>query len=238
MSRSNPQEHGSTNPAVRLFEWHGGKGVVRYYDKDAKQNFELPLPFTFIWLDQLGTVKGWHNASDSGIYANEVKNTSTDVLTVKAFKGGVIAEGLYAEIKDRVNKAGGHYVANCYIAFKDGDELAIGGLRFKGAALGAWMEFVKANRNAVHEQAVAITGAVKGKKGSITFYTPTFEIKAVSGDTDSQAVTLDKVLQEYLTGYLKHGRKDTASPPDADTYEPPPPDDEIGGPVTDSDIPW
>ena len=39
------------------------------------------------------------------------------------------------------------------IAFKNGgDKLALGSLRFKGAALGAWMEFCKTNSGApVHQ---------------------------------------------------------------------------------------
>ena len=221
MSRSNPQEHGSTNPAVVWFEWNGEKGHIRYYDKEAKRNIDVPVPFGFMLLDQLATVRGWHDASDSGIYANEVKDTRTDVLVVKAFKGGVIAEGLYAEIKDRVNRAGGQFVANCYIAFKhDGGILKIGALRFKGAALGAWMEFSKVHRTELIEQAVTITGAVEGKKGRITFYTPTFALKVPSPESHAAAVALDRTLQEYLSGYLKHTRKDPAAPARQDVDPP------------------
>ena len=70
-------------------------------------------------LDQLGGVRGWHEASESGIYSNEVKDTRQDMLVVKAFKGGILAEGIYKDIKDRVNALGGQFVANCYLAFKD-----------------------------------------------------------------------------------------------------------------------
>ena len=114
MSRSNPQEHLS-NPAVRWFEWNGEKGVIRFYDKDAKTNVDVPLPFTFLLLDQLATVRGWHDASASGIYANEVRDTTKDTLVVKSFKGGTIAEGLYKDIKADVNeprvtaKTSGHF---------------------------------------------------------------------------------------------------------------------------------
>ena len=111
MSRSNPSENSNPNPAVRWFEWNGEKGLIRYYDKDAKQNVDVALPFTFLLLDQLGSVRGWHDASESGIYSNEVKDTRQDVLIVKAYKGGVLAEGIYKDIKDRVNNQGGQLVA-------------------------------------------------------------------------------------------------------------------------------
>ena len=121
MSRSNPHENGLTNPAVRWYEWNGEHGTVRYYDKDAKQNVEVGSDFTFMLLDQLGSVRGWHDASESGIYSNEVKDTRQEVLVVKSFKGGVLAEGIYKDIKDRINTLGGQFVANCYIAFKGTD---------------------------------------------------------------------------------------------------------------------
>jgi hypothetical protein len=141
MSRSNPSENSNPNPAVRWFEWNGEKGLVRYYDKELKQNVDVGTEFRFILLDQLGSVRGWHDASDSAIYSNEVKDTRQETLIVKSFKGGTLAEGIYRDIKDRANSVGGQFVANCYIAFKHGNGLAIGSLRFKGAALGAWMEF-------------------------------------------------------------------------------------------------
>src|SRR3990167_9486263 len=137
MSRSNPGANGAANPAVRWFEWNGEHGVVRYYDKDAKKNVDVGSEFRFVLLDERGSVRGWHDPSQSGIYSNEVKDTRQDVLVVKAFKGGPLAEGFYKDIKDRVNAVGGQFNANCYIAFRNGDgALTIGSLRFKGAALG------------------------------------------------------------------------------------------------------
>lgn len=240
MSRSNPQENTSSNPAVRWFEWHGEKGVVRYYDKDAKANVDVPLPFTFILLDQLASVRGWSDATDSGIYSNEVKDTRQDVMVVKSFKGGVIAEGIYADIKDRVNRAGGNFVANCYIAFRHQDKLAIGSLRFKGAALGAWMEFGKAHRSDLYEKAIKITGYTEGQKGRVTFRTPVFQSAALSAETNTEAVALDRELQKFFASYLKHNTKDAAATavqhqPD----EPPAPtDDDYQQAVTDDDIPF
>lgn len=209
MSRSNPSEHLS-NPSTRWFEWNGEHGVVRYYDKDEKKNVDVPLPFAFILLDELASVRGWHDASSSGIYSNEVRDTTQETMVVKSFKGGTIAEGKYREIKDRVNAAGGDYNANCYIAFKQGDQYAIGSIRFKGAALGAWMEFRKANRNAIYKQAIRISGYTEGKKGSVIFRVPTMALNSVSLEAEGQAVALDRELQEFLTAYLTRNKRDQA----------------------------
>ena len=242
MSRSNPHENGAQNPATRWFEWNGENGTVRYYDKEAKQNIEVGSDFTFSLLDRLGTVGGWHDASQSGIYANEVKDTRQDVLIVKAFKGGVLAEGLYKDIKDRVNNQGGQFVANCYIAFKSADGLAIGSIKFKGAALGAWMEFEKAHRAELYSKAIRINGFTKGKKGRVVFRVPVLSVVPLAAETHLQAVALDTQVQEFLKGYLSRTKRDQVE----DAPAPHVSDEALGGgsfeeeppPITDEDIPW
>lgn len=209
MSRSNPSEHLS-NPATRWFEWNGEKGLIRYYDKEKKENVDVPLPFTFILLDELASVRGWHDPSSSGIYSNEVRDTTQEVMVVKSFKGGTLAEGKYREIKDRVNAAGGDYNANCYIAFKQGDSYAIGCIRFKGAALGAWMDFRKAHRNEIYKKAIQVKGFTEGKKGKVVFRVPVLATNSVSAEAEARAVALDKELQEFLSGYLKRNKRDQA----------------------------
>jgi hypothetical protein len=209
VSRSNPSEH-LQNPSARWFEWNGEKGLVRYYDKERKENVDVPLPFTFILLDELASVRGWHDPSSSGIYSNEVRDTTQEVMVVKSFKGGTIAEGKYREIKDRVNAAGGDYNANCYIAFRQGDGYAIGSIRFKGAALGAWMDFRKQHRNELYKKAVKIASYTEGKKGKVTFRVPQMALNSVSPDAEATAVDLDKELQEFLSAYLKRNKRDQA----------------------------
>lgn len=226
MSRSNPTDH-AANPAVRWYEWNGEQGTVRYYDKEAKKNVDVGDDFTFLLLDELGSVGGWHDESQSGIYSNEVRDTRQDVLVVKAFKGGTLAEGLYKDIKDRVcsRSIGGQFVANCYIAFKLNGELAIGSIRFKGAALGAWMEFRKANRSKLYEQAVQINGYTEGKKGRITFRVPKLYLKSLSEDSNRQAIALDSQLQTFLTAYLAKTKREQV---DTTAQEPEPVSDDPG----------
>lgn len=204
MSRSNPAENAAANPSTRWFEWNGEKGIVRYYDKENKENIDLGSDFGFVLLDELGSVRGWHDASGSGIFSNEVKDTRADVMIVKAFKGGTLAEGLYKDIKDRVNAMGGQFVSNCYIAFKGTDgALVIGSIRFKGAALGAWMEFRKQHRADLFTKGIRIHGATEGKKGRITFYTPIFKVTELSEASNAAATKLDQELQSFLASYLK-----------------------------------
>jgi hypothetical protein len=246
MSRSNPNENSTPNPAARWFEWNGENGVVRYYDKDAKENVVVGSDFTFLLLDQLGSVRGWHDASDSGIYSNEVKDTRKDVLVVKSFKGGTLAEGIYKDIKDRVNNLGGQFVANCYIAFKNGDgNLSIGSLRFKGAALGSWMEFCKEHRADLYKKAIGIRGFTEGKKGRITYRMPVLRSVDTTPDTDAEATKLDAELQEFLKGYFARTTSDQVgtsrrhvSDEEAAEFEPQHEPSAPAAQMTDDDIPF
>jgi hypothetical protein len=210
VSLSNPNENGQPNPSTRWFEWNGEKGLIRYYDKEQKQNVEIGNDFTFILLDQLAKVGGWHNDSDSGIYSNEVKDTRQDVLVVRSFKGGTIAEGHYSVIKDAVKAAGGKFVANLYIAVKIDGILKIASLQFSGAALHTWAEFQKAHRADLTKKAVRINGSTEGKKGRIVFHVPNFAVKDIAPETMAHAVELDKQLQDFLSGYLKRTKRDQA----------------------------
>lgn len=231
MSRSNPNE-GVRNPATRWFTWAGGgdQGYVEWYDKDAKQNVKMESPFTFLLLDELSTVKGWHEGSESAIYANEVRDLRQETLLVRSFKGGELASGLYTDIKDKVSARGGHYHGSVYIAYKDGDELKIGNLGLKGAALSAWMDFKKSapsKKNAEGKSlkayfidAVVVNGFADGKKGGTKFRTPTFALKSVGDETNAKAMGLDAELQAFLADYLKRPKAQAAKPAEDD--DPPP----------------
>jgi len=240
MSRSNPHVN-EPNPAVRWFEWNGEHGRVRYYDKDTKQNVDVPLPFSFLLLDELATVRGWHDPSQSGIYSNEVRDTRGDVLVVKAFKGGTLAEGFYKAIKDRIHAAGAHFVANCYIGFKHNGSLSIGSIRFKGAALSEWMEFRKTHRSDLYSVAIEITGFTEGKKGRIVFRVPTFKTRDVSPETNTVALALDEQLQAYLAAYFNRRTNDQTESQQADDEDTDQSEVEQAGynaPLTDDDIPF
>lgn len=222
MSRSNPME-GARNPSTRWFEWAGGSdgGFVRWYNKDIKENVRIDA-FAFLLLDELSTIKGWHEPSESAIYSNEVRDTRQDALVVRSFKGDDIAAGIYQDIKDRIVVKGGHYVASLYVAYKEGDDLKLGNLGLKGAAASAWMEFKRnapvkkdvsgKTRKSYFVDAVKITGFVDAKKGATAYRVPVFKLAEVSRLTNEQAIALDAELQAYLSEYLKRPKADAAKP--------------------------
>lgn len=198
MSRSNPNES-TPNPAVRFFDWQGSEGHFKYYDKEKKETIAVPLPFTFIVLDVLSTVKGWNDADKLSYWSNEVRNTKEDLITVRT-KNGVVMTGLYEQVKEKLSSKGAKYTQSVYVAIKEGKNLVIGNLQLSGSSLTSFIEFAKGKK--LTEIGVAVKSAKPMKKGATKYFEPVYEAITVTEATNATATKLDVELQEYLTAYL------------------------------------
>ena len=181
MSRRNEFQQVSEKPAVKYLEWASEKGKFKYYDKDKKENVLIDLP-KFLTLMQFHTVKGWHDASESGIWANEVKLISSEEIDVRAFKGGSIAKGFYKDIKDRITQAGGHYVKSLYIMTESGE---VWNLQLKGAVVQQWGETFNKCMNRLADEWIVIDKVEKKKKGRVEYTVPVFKFAGVTSDEES-----------------------------------------------------
>lgn len=222
MSRSNNTER--PNPANRFYRWDGSKGGFSYYDKETEQNIHIELPFSFMVLETLSTIKGWSDANESGFWSNEVRKVDKDTFTVRT-KKGVALTGSYREVKASPQCAGAKYCQSVYIADKQGDALVIANLQLMGAALSSWIEFRKKHKD-IYAGAIRVAKMAEGKKGSVTYQMPVFEAIEASPESDEIAKDLDRELQKYLDGYFQH--KATADEvhsteiPTEDDFEPMP----------------
>lgn len=189
-----------TNPATKFFEWKSNEKTFAYYDKEAKTNVAVELPFKFLVLDELHTIKGWNDATESGIYSNEVKYISKDEMSVKPFKGNEIAKGLYKDIKEKVKAAGGHYVKSVYIMLEDG---SVSNIQLKGAACQAWGDFTAKSKSRLVDEWVSVVGCNEAKKGSVKFSTPIFGyLCSLDGAEADLADEAFNKLEAYLKAYL------------------------------------
>ena len=189
-----------SNPATMFIEWKSNDKAFEYYDKEAQKKVSIPLPFKFLVLDELHAVKGWNDATSSGIFSNEVKFISKEIMTVKPFKGNEIAKGLYKDIKEKVVAAGGHYVKSIYIMLEDG---TLANLQLKGLSVQAWGEFTQKTRNRLPEEWVIVKTAKDGKKGAVKFSIPEFSFERSLSDAENEeADACFDVLEAYLKAYL------------------------------------
>jgi hypothetical protein len=189
-----------TNPSTKFIEWKSNDKGFSYYDKETKENVAIPLPFKFLVLDELHTVKGWNDASSSQINSNEVKFISRDEMVVKPFKGNEIAKGLYKDIKEKIKAAGGHYVKSVYCMLEDG---SIANLQLKGAACQSYGDFTAKTRSRLTDEWVVVAKAIDGKKGAVKYTTPGFEFdKSLSESEADLADEAFNTLEAYLKTYL------------------------------------
>lgn len=189
-----------SNPSKKFLQWKSNEKCFEYYDKEKQEKVSVALPFKFLVLDEMHTVSGWNDASSSGIYSNEVKFISKEVMTVKPFKGNEIAKGLYKDIKEKIVAAGGHYVKSIYIMLEDG---SLANLQLKGSAVQKWGEFTQKTRNRLPDEWVQVTKAIEGRKGAVKFFTPDFSFER--SISDAEAVQADEafdILETYLKAYL------------------------------------
>jgi hypothetical protein len=203
MSTSNRRQafaQPQSNPATKFIEWKSNDKCFNYYDKEAQKNVEIPLPFKFLVLDELHTIKGWNDASSSNIYSNEVKFISKEVMTVKPFKGNEIAKGFYKDIKDKVVAAGGHYTKSIYVMLEDG---SLANISLKGSGVQKWGDFTQKTRNRLADEWVTVASAEDGKKGAVKFSTPSFSFaNSISDEQANMADEAFNILESYLKTYL------------------------------------
>ena len=189
-----------SNPSKKFLKWKSNDKCFEYWDKEEKKNVTVSLPFKFLVLDEMHTISGWNDATSSGIYSNEVKYISKEIMTVKPFKGNEIAKGLYKEIKERVQAAGGYYVKSIYIMLSDG---TLANIQLKGSAVQAWGEFTQKSRARLSDEWVEVSSAREGKKGAVKFYVPEFKYsKSLTAKESEDADLVFNVLEAYLKAYL------------------------------------
>lgn len=221
MSRSVNTDR-TPNPAKRFLKWDSDSKSFKYWDKELPHatdsskkgaNVLIPLPFQFLVLDTLHTITGFSDADQAGIYSNEIRDIKKQVLSVKIGKTEAI-RGLYDDIKGKVS--GANYAQSVYIAFFDKDSegkksLVIGNLKLTGASLGPWIDFCKTHKPT--EGAIKVVTTTPGKKGKVTWDAPVFEAIAVKPETDTKAMELDGILQNYLKEYFDAAKVESSAAP-------------------------
>ncbi len=207
MSRSNNTE--IVNPAKFFYEWVGSKGCLKYFDKSIGEKGEqvmVQLPFTFLVLDRLSSIRGFSDDDQSGFWSNEIRDIKKEKFTVRT-KKGIVATDYYSNLAPVLN-LGACYSQSVYIAVKDKDgKLRICNFAIHGSAIGEWINLCKGKD--IYKYAVTIASAAPMKKGATSYFIPVFKLNPViAPDTEQKAVELDKELQEYLNAYFNRNRSE------------------------------
>jgi hypothetical protein len=206
MSRSRPQNDPQKNPAQLFLKWRSSEKAWEYWDKNANEgkgaSVIVPMDTPFIVLDQLNTVTGYDDATESNVWGTEVRNTRAHKIV--AFAGSKkIAEGLWADIKsDRIK-----FAKSVYALAKINGEFILVNFKMAGCANSAWIDFeadAGGSKELYGETVVAVADIMEGKKGGNKFNQPVFKVigKKLSDKARSEAAKADETLQDYLDDYL------------------------------------
>lgn len=158
------------NPKTKQLEKVRDTGWY-YWDKELNDGkggeVLVPMPVTFMWLESASSFTGYNEATNSSIYSNEVLDLKNDTMTVRMGKD-IIAEGTYAEVKDKVAAKGGKFCIPVY-ALMDGEVVRF---LMTGASL-SWINFNNRIKNNTH--AIVCYDTKQEKKGSNEYEVPVFK---------------------------------------------------------------
>jgi len=211
MSRSNPNSGSEkpTNPAELFLQWDSDNKQFKYWDKEAKKNVLVPLPVKFLVLDTLATVTGFNEATEQGIWSNEVKNVTKDSFTVMT-KKGVEGKGLWNDVKTKVS--GAKFASSVYAAYLAPDKtIKLVNFKMSGSSLNTWIEFLNPDKKSgntkpnILKNGVIVKTSEDRKKGRNNYSCPIFsEVENIPDDINEKAAVLDATLQAYLSEYFAY----------------------------------
>jgi len=197
------------NPAKAFLQWDGTNGGFNYWDKSKGEKGEkvhVNLPFGFMALDTLATVRGYSDSNKSRFWSNEVRNTQKDKLTVRT-KAGIAATGLYSEVMANKACTGAKYCQSVYVVASIEGQTCIANIQMMGTALSAWIDFGKANK--IFKGAITIDSMKEGKKGVTKYQTPVFKAVEATPEAEAKAKAFGQELKAYLEVYLGTKQKET-----------------------------
>ncbi len=199
MSRTDvPTSNRIKSPLKYYIEFGGAEGIWAYWDGEKNVRTDT---LEFVVMDVRSSIGGWSDANNCRINSNIVKSTVKNPLTVRAGKA-VLAEGLYAEIKNDVVAAGGKFVTNIFAMAKiDGDWTPVD-IQLSGACLRDWSAFVEASGSIfkVYEGVVSASRGEQQKKGSVKYFTPNFVLSEIP---EGVAAAADEFCKDKLIPYLE-----------------------------------
>lgn len=221
----NTSEGKSSNPATKFLQWKSNDKCFAYYDKEKGENVQVPLPFKFQFLEHFSTIKGWNDATETGIYSNEIMFTSKEELDVKTFKGVEIAKGLYKDIRSKVRDAGGKYHRSVYVLNEYGN---IVNIQMKGAVVSAYSVFmdgdsktgIKGHKHLIENNWIVVNKFQELKKGATKYSVPIFEVGSVFTDSEFKLANEKyKEIENYFDNYKGKADVNTVEVDDDDDLD-------------------
>lgn len=204
MSRTSETTGNKKKSPVKFWlTFKADSGKVAYTHKNESGEYEDVLldELEFVLMDSRASISGWNDESSSKIYSNLVKYTKEEKFQVRS-KKGVLVEGIYSDIKDKVMAFGGKFCTNLFVLAKINGVFEPCVFQVSKTSQAAWSKFTEGKKlSELYNVTVKVTKGEEAKKGKIKFVYPAFETSEVEKDVAAMADDFDKQeLQPYLVG--------------------------------------
>lgn len=188
------------SPVEANLKWAGASntGHFKYWDGSAEVAVKT---MTFVPLAQRQAVAGWSEKDNTTAWSNEVEDLREEPLSVKVRVNDeikVIAEGLYADIKESLKELGVKYHRHIFGLVVDSDSVEPGTvirIALKGGASFAWSNFLKSGGAS---NGVKVAGFEDKKKGAVQYRVPVFQPYQLTPDEESEAQEAEAEVDAYL----------------------------------------
>ena len=227
MSRTKKRS-GSKSPVKRYLSFSGGKGKIKFYDKDHDSSDEKGNVYLdsvdLIVLDIKASVSGYNEGTSSGISSNYLDPYSTgkEEFVIKTKR-----DGKYGEVLRGIWKDGAKYTTNIFALADLGDGLEMVKLELNGSGLTPWIDYTKTLENSeeVYDKVITVSkgdlcARKKGKTVKVSdaeykkvmaalkkdpmaerpvwFYAPSISDSDLTEEQADLAIEADEVLQKYF----------------------------------------
>ncbi len=190
-----------SNPCRFKITWKSSTKSFSAYDLVQKVTVDLPSN-QFTVVAETITIAGFNQEQNLGIFSNEIKNTKTEKLIVRT-KNGILIEGFYTDIKDKLKLLGGNFANNVYVVLKSGETAYI---QLSGAPLKVWFELKEKHKGTLLMTNWITIGkdANTGKKGSVTYHTPILTLASpLTAKENEASETAFNDISEYRKSFTQ-----------------------------------
>lgn len=211
MSRTTETSNKKKSPIKFWLSFKADSGKVVYTQKNEDGEYQDVLldELEFVLMDSRASIAGWDDESSSRIFSNLVRYTKDESFQVRS-KKGVLVEGVYSDIKDKVVALGGKFCTNLFVLAKINGVFEPCVFQVSKTSQAAWSKFTEGKKlYDLYNVLVKVTKGEEGKKGKIKFVYPAFESTNVDPTLSDMADDFDKnELQPYLMGETAEKEKD------------------------------
>lgn len=171
------------HPSVARAKFSGKEWKFTYWDRDAREEKELPMDKEVIVVGEWMGVQGF---VDKGYWSNEVFNTSDEVLQIRASDDNKMKfEGTWKDIKDKVKGFWLSLWKHIHFVYPGDDKIWT--IKLKGMAWVQWSNFLEEHKFAPNNYKIKVEWMKDEKKWAIKFKVPVFAIGSELTEEDKAA---------------------------------------------------